>query len=188
MRRRVFIALGLMLAGLGRRAWASRVLSRQAQSVRYAPLARPVSIPLENVKTPWSPVNFKAEALQLRSGQASEAGRRVLITGAVFRRTPASDARPASHDDLSALCLTCPHEQCVVDLITDPAQLVKMTGAPDHHPLFECGCHFSVFDARNDGARIAGETPRGLYRFRISAVRDGNVEIGEIEEEALSQV
>ena len=180
MRRRVFIALGLMLGGFGRRAWASRFRARQTPSPRYASLARPITIPLEKVNTPWRPVNFKAEA--------TDSGRRVLITGALFRRSPAVEGRPGTPDDLSALCLTCPHEQCVVDLITDPGQLVKMTGSASHDPLFECGCHFSVFDARQDGERISGETPRGLYRFRISAVRDGNVEIGEIEEEALAQV
>ena len=65
---------------------------------------------------------------------------------------------------------------------------------PDHdvltarHPLFECGCHLSVFDAAADGARISGEAPRGLYRFHIAGTRDGFVEIDEIEEVALSEV
>jgi Rieske Fe-S protein len=56
------------------------------------------------------------------------------------------------------------------------------------HPLFECGCHFSVFDAADEGARLSGEAPRGLYRFRIAGVRDGVAEITEIEEAALSEV
>jgi Rieske Fe-S protein len=56
------------------------------------------------------------------------------------------------------------------------------------HPLFECACHLSVFDAGADGARISGETPRGLYRFRIAGTRDAIVEINEIEEAALSEV
>jgi Rieske Fe-S protein len=175
-----------MLAGFGRRAWASLLPAARAQTIRYSPLVRPVTIPLENVNTLWRPVNFKAEATG--AAEAGATGRRVLISGALFRRAPAVEGRPGTLDDLSALCLTCPHEQCVVDLITDPAQLVKMTGSAEHHPLFECGCHLSLFDARRDGERIAGETARGLFRFRISAVRDGNVEIGEIEEEALSQV
>jgi Rieske Fe-S protein len=178
MERRLFITTGLMLAGIGRRAWA--------QDVRYAPLVRPVAIPLEQVSTPWRPVFFKAEA----TGPAAPGapGRRVLINGVVFRRSPAVEGRGGTPDDLSALCLTCPHEQCVVDLITDPSELVKMTGSSVHDPLFECGCHLSVFDARRDGERISGETPRGLYRFRISAIREGSIEIGEIEEEALSAV
>jgi hypothetical protein len=45
-----------------------------------------------------------------------------------------------------------------------------------------------VFDAADEGARLSGETPRGLYRFRIGGVRDGIVEIPEIEEVALSEV
>jgi hypothetical protein len=40
----------------------------------------------------------------------------------------------------------------------------------------------------DDGARIAGETPRGLYRFRITGVSDGTVEISEVESDALAEV
>ena len=67
---------------------------------------------------------------------------------------------------LSALCVTCPHEQCQVDLVTDQERLARMVGQDATHPLFECGCHFSVFDAADEGARLSGESPRGLYRFR----------------------
>ena len=63
-----------------------------------------------------------------------------------------------------------------------------MTGGTATHPLFECGCHASVFDAPQDGERISGETPRGLYRFRIAGVTEGVVEIGEIEEAAVYEV
>ena len=91
--------------------------------------------------------------------------------------------------------MTCPHEQCQVDLVTDQERLARMTPRPRSgqagettHPLFECGCHASVFDAADEGARVSGETPRGLYRFRIAGVRDGIVEIPEIEEVALSEV
>jgi len=45
-----------------------------------------------------------------------------------------------------------------------------------------------VFDAAEEGAKISGETPRGLYRFRIAGVREGTVEITEIEEVALIEV
>lgn len=89
---------------------------------------------------------------------------------------------------MSALCVTCPHEQCHVELVTDEARLVRMVPGKPSNPLFECGCHFSVFDAARDGARISGESPRGLYRFRINGIRDGVVEIHEIEEDALSAV
>ena len=40
----------------------------------------------------------------------------------------------------------------------------------------------------DDGARVSGETPRGLYRFRIAGIRDGIVEIEEVEKAALSEV
>jgi Rieske Fe-S protein len=178
-KRRGFIAAGLALLGFGRHAWAQLVDSSAA--VRYAALTRPVRIPVDAVAAPWKPVPFVAEAM---SGP-----RRVLISGVVFRALRGAGA-PGSIEDtqLSALCVTCPHEQCQVELVTDQERLVRMTSQKATHPLFECGCHFSVFDAAHDGARLSGESPRGLYRFRVAGVRDGMVEIPEIEEVALSEV
>jgi Rieske Fe-S protein len=171
MVRRTFLVLGLLLAGIGRRARAQVV----AAAPRYSPLTRPIRIPLADVAEAWRPVTFTAEATAPSAGGAS---RRVLIGGVAFRKI----------DGVSALCLTCPHEQCRVDLVTDREQLAKMTGRPDSHPMFECGCHSSVFDAQNDGARVAGETPRGLFRFRTVVTNGDSVEIAEIEEEALRVV
>ena len=111
-------------------------------------------------------------------GTAPASARRVLINGVLFRTETA----------LSALCVTCPHEQCQVDLVTDGARLSRMIGRDSPHPLFECGCHLSVFDAANEGARVSGESPRGLYRFRIAGSDGGVVEITEMEEVALSEV
>ena len=180
--RRRFIAIGLTLAGFGRRAWAFRLrpLPPQAagQPIRYAPLTNPVRVPLESVATPWRPVPFVAESMT-PSTPAAPAPRRVLISGVLFRKGA----------DLSALCVTCPHEQCQVDLVTDEVRLAgMMAGAPAPNPLFECGCHSSVFDAAHDGARLSGEAPRGLYRFRIEAIRQDVAEITEIEEAALFEV
>jgi len=175
-----------MLVGFSRRALGHQRGSRvevgawaQVAHVPppYARLSRPVRIPLDAVMTSWHPVTFTAEAMA--PATATAASRRVLISGVLFRRSP---------DDLSALCLTCPHEQCQVDLITDSIRLAAMTGGAATHPLFECGCHSSVFDAGQDGARVSGETPRGLYRFRITGVSDGVVEINEVEEVALREV
>ena len=191
-RRRNFITAGLALVGFGsRRAQAQNATT----PLRYAPLTRPVTIPLQDVVTPWAPVSFVAEAMAPTKGAAP--ARRVLINGVLFRRSttdrrggPADTAgAPGSiEDDLSALCVTCPHEQCQVDLVTDEVQLSRMTGGTAVHPLFECGCHLSVFDAAAGGAKISGETPRGLYRFRIAAINQGIVEIAEVEEVALFEV
>ena len=176
--RRRFLAAGLALFGFGRRMLAQMTAS--SGPVSYAPLTRAVKIPLTAVATPWSPVPFVAEAHFQPTGPGATAGteRRVLISGVLFR----------TEANLSALCVTCPHEQCQVDLVTDVERLARMPGNVSSHPLFECGCHFSVFDAANDGARLSGETPRGLYRFRIAGVHDGFVDIAEIEEVALSEV
>jgi len=166
--RRFFVAVGLALLGFGRRAWAQ--VASPPIPIRYAPLIRAVKVPLEKVTTPWQQVPFVAES--------TAKGRRVLISGVLFR----------TDTQLSALCVTCPHEQCQVDLVTDEARLARMRGRTSMNPLFECGCHFSVFDAKNEGARVSGESPRGLYRFRIAGASDGMVEITEIEEVALSEV
>ncbi len=164
-----------MLLGFGRRAWAQIT----DDALRYAPLSRPVRIPLDAVATAWQPAPFTAEAMTPATARTTS--RRVLMSGVLLRR-PNPESQP-----LTALCLTCPHEQCKVDLVTDPSQLARLMGGATH-PLFECGCHASVFDPLQDGARLAGETPRGLYRFRITSVTETAVEIGEIEEIALFEV
>jgi Rieske Fe-S protein len=163
MFRRAFLAHGLLLAGFGRQA-----------SVRYAALSTPVRIPLEAVKTPWAPVPFKAEAVARQA-------RRVLLSGVLFRRSTTGE-----RSELSAVCLTCTHEQCQVDFIAEPTALPR-TDRVMTHPVFLCACHSSVFDAADDGAWIAGPAPRGLFRFRMRVDGDA-VEIGEVEEEALFAV
>jgi nitrite reductase/ring-hydroxylating ferredoxin subunit len=173
MFRRTFIACGLMLAAF-RRAWAQSART----APRYHPLNAPVRIPLDRIATPWTLARFTGEAT---APAADGPGRRVLISGVLFRRVVRDD-----RSALSALCLTCPHEQCQVDLITDPQRLAAIKTAPGN-PVFECGCHASVFDALNDGAALAGPTPRGLYRFHVEVTADGAV-IDQIEEAALSEV
>jgi Rieske Fe-S protein len=176
MFRRTFLTAGLMLAGASRRVWAQ--LADTAP--RYFPLTKPIRIPLDAVKTPWMPITFTAEAMA--PATATSASRRVLISGVLFRKSS------TFAEELSALCLTCPHEQCKVDLVSDPVRLATLTGGAATHPLFECGCHASLFDAAREGERISGETPRGLYRFRVAGVDDGRVEIREIEEAAVFEV
>jgi Rieske Fe-S protein len=162
-----------MLAGLSRRMWAQTADA----TIKYAPLTRPVRIPLDVVAEPWHPSPFVAEARAPATPNTPP--RRVLVTGVLFR---------TGVGHLSALCLTCPHEQCQVDLVTDSAHLARMTGRLTQEPLFECACHFSVFDAARDGAKVSGETPRGLYRFRVTEIVGGVAEINEIEEVALFEV
>jgi Rieske Fe-S protein len=166
-----------MLVGGGRRAWAQIT----GAPSRYAPLTRPVRIPLDSVTTPWRPVSFTAEAM---TGPAAGApARRVVINGVLYRKGIEDGS-----SDLSALCVTCPHELCPVALVTDPERLARMSVPERKYPLFECGCHFSKFDAREDGAWVSGLAYRGLFRFRVGAVSNETAEITEIEEEALSVV
>ena len=177
MRRRTFLGFGLMLAGFSRRAWAQLTTA----PTRYSPLTHPVRIPLDSVAIPWHPAPFVAEAVLPPGSEAP--GRRVLIKGVLFRKETADDS-----SGLSALSVICPHEQCSVALVTDPERLAKMSGNTSGRPLFECACHFSKFDASEEGAWVSGVAYRGLFRFRIGAMSDGTAEINEIEEEALSVV
>ena len=124
---------------------------------------------------------FVAEAVTPPGSETP--GRRVLIKGVLFRKDTTDNA-----SGLSALSVICPHEQCAVALVTDPERLAKMSGNTTGHPLFECACHFSKFDASAEGAWVSGVAYRGMFRFRIGAVSGGTVEINEIEEEALTVV
>jgi len=173
--RRTFLWFGLMLVGI-RRA------SAQTAGVPsgYAPLTSPVRIALDTVTTPWREVSFKAEATT--AATAATPGKRVVLNGVLYRK-----AMDDGSSAVSAVCVTCPHELCPVALVTDPERLVKM-GSDAKNPLFECGCHFSKFDAREDGDWVSGVAYRGLFRFRVGAVGTDIVEITHIEEEALSVV
>ena len=187
MIRRTFLAstlIGVARAFQARVGGPERAALQPAQPARYAPLTARVRIPLEAVKTPWQPVPFRAEAvapLARRSLGGGGPARRVLLSGVLFRRAMKDD-----RSELSALCVTCTHEQCQVDFIAEPAALPR-TDRVMTHPVFLCACHSSVFDAADDGAWIAGPAPRGLFRFRLH-VDGGAVEIGEVEEEALFAV
>jgi Rieske Fe-S protein len=176
MIRRAFLASGLMLLGIVRR---SRGAQPTSAAVRYAPLTAPVRIPLEAVKTPWHPVAFKAESVAPPAGTTP--ARRVLLSGVLFRRVT-GDERP----QLSALCVTCTHEQCEVDFVAEPTKLPR-TDRVMMHPAFLCACHSSVFDAVDDGGWVAGPAPRGLFRFRTRLDADV-VEIDGVEADALSAV
>jgi Rieske Fe-S protein len=175
MIRRTFLIIGLVLLGCGRRMRAQPT----SASARYAPLTAPVRIPLEAVTTPWRPVPFRAEAAAPPPGAMP--ARRVLVNGVLFRRETGPE-----HAELSALCVTCTHEQCQVDFIAEPAALPR-TERVITHPVFLCACHSSVFDAVDEGAWIAGPAPRGLYRFRLRIDAD-SVEIDAVEEDALFAV
>jgi Rieske Fe-S protein len=174
--RRTFLgSLTLMLAGFGRRVWG------QGFVLRFQPLARPVVIPLESLAAPWKAQQFVADGVTLSS--AASPNQPIRVTGMVVRTGTGND--PAT---FAAVCLKCPHEGCDVDFVQDPNRLppeVKQEiGHAVEHSVYECPCHNSTFMAE-DGERLAGPAPRGLYRFRVTKVTDAAVEIGEVEEDVL---
>ena len=165
-----------MLAGVARRVWA------QANSRRYRPLAGPVVVSLADLATPWRAKGFVADAVTLPS--AATPNKPIRLSGMVVR-TAAGDNQPAS---FTAICVRCPHEGCDVDFVPDPQSLppdVKdEIGHAVDHSVYLCPCHNSTFKAE-DGARLSGPAPRGLYRFGVTGVNDAAVEIGEVEEDLL---
>ena len=179
MKRRHFLARSgfALVAGWTRKLWA------QSASIRYRPLTRPVVLPLEDLSSPWRSRPFVAEAVTLAS--AANPNQPVRISGMVVRTAVSGAARP---DQFCALCVKCPHEHCDSDYVRDPkslpAEVLQEIGKPLQDPVYVCPCHNSTFRA-DDGDRLAGPAPRGLYRFRVTNVTGTNVEIGEVEEDVL---
>ncbi len=138
-------------------------------------------VPLTDLAVAWRARRFVAEGVSLPS--AATPNQPVRINGIVVR-TEAGDDRPES---FRAVSVVCPHERCEVDFIADPRQLaadvVAEIGAVTD-PVYLCPCHNSTFKTQ-DGERLGGPAPRGLYRFRVTGVSNAAVEIGEVEEDAL---
>lgn len=139
----------------------------------FRPLDQPVTIPLRALIEPWQPVPFDARTV-------TAAGAPLLLKGMVVRTTDPTTGT----ESLEALCLTCPHEICYVDLLVNTKNVeIDADWKPDH-PLLVCPCHFSVFDPVADGARLAGPSSRGLFRFGFQV--DGEaIVVDQIEEDII---
>lgn len=165
--------LAFLFAGFGRRVWA--------QALRFSPLSRPATLSLEDLATPWRARQFVADGVTLSS--AANPNQPIRVTGMLVRTAAGNEP-----DRFSAVCVRCPHEGCDVDFIADPATLPQDVkdeiGHPVDHSVYICPCHNSAFKAEN-GERLAGPAPRGLYRFKVTKVTDAAVEIGEVEEDVL---
>ena len=166
-----------MLALIG----AGRTLRAQGRRrLRYRALTQPGLVPLASLETPGRARRFVAQGVSPPS--AATPGESVRVTGMV--------ARVAAGDDAAcfkAVCVVCPHEQCDVDFVADPAELdptiVEEIGEVSD-PVYLCPCHNSTFTMAG-GERLAGPAPRGLYQFRVTGVTQTHVEIGEVEEDVL---
>ena len=113
----VFVAAGLALLGFGRRMLGPAARPRLGQSTLRRLSRVAVQIPLDGrgdavaARCRLSP----RPPSRPRPGVGRHE-RRVLISGVLFR----------TEANLSALCVTCPHEQCQVDLVTDEERLARM--------------------------------------------------------------
>jgi nitrite reductase/ring-hydroxylating ferredoxin subunit len=136
----------------------------------FRALEAAVSLPLRDLAEPWATVRFRAFC-PLPAAPPGAPPRR-LLRGIAIRLPETLDA-PSR---IEALCLTCPHEICEVDLRSD--------GDHADRPVFVCICHWSVFDPAREGERLAGPAPRGLYRFRSRLDEDCLV-VAEVEAAAL---
>ncbi len=177
--RRSFLGQGLMLVLMraSRRLWA-----QGPAPLRYRPLARPVLVALADLASPARARPFVADAVTLAS--AANPNQPIRVAGMVVR-TAAGDDRP---ERFTAVAVRCPHEHCDCDFIADPSQLpAEVVGEIGHavtEPVYLCPCHNSTFRVDN-GERLAGPAPRGLYRFRVTGVSSTAVEISEVEEDVL---
>jgi Rieske Fe-S protein len=172
--RRRFLQNSFLLSIL---ASGHRAFAQASRARRYRPLARPVIVPLADLASPGRVHQFVAEAATLAS--AASPNQPIRIAGMVARTSP---------DAFAAVCVRCPHELCDVDFVADPAtlaqEIVAEIGHPMAEPVYVCPCHNSTFKME-DGERLAGPAPRGLYRFRVTNVTEAAVEIGEVEEDLL---
>lgn len=166
----------MLAMGCARRLWA------QAFETVYRPLARPVVIPLDDLVTTSLAQPFVAEGVTLSS--AAQPNQPIRISGMVVRTATGNNAA----DKFRAVCVKCPHEGCDVDFISDPKKLppeiTDQIGHPVREPVYVCPCHNSTFTI-DEGERLAGPAPRGLYRFKVTNITAAAVEIGEVEEDVL---
>jgi Rieske Fe-S protein len=178
-RRRFLRQAIVLLAGAsaaGRRAWAQAY-----DYVRYAKLSRPVIVPLDDLTSPGKAFPFSADGMTLPT--AAEPNQPVRMNGMVVRTSKGDN----SADRFKAVCLKCPHEGCDVEFIGDasrvPEEVTTAIGKVGD-PVYICPCHNSTFTIE-DGSKLFGPAPRGLWRFHVTAVSETAVEIGEVEEDAL---
>ena len=175
--RRTFLG-GLLSSML---AFGRRVRAQLPGLLRYRPLARPATVPLAALEVPGRARRFRAQGVSPPT--AANPNQPVRVNGMVVRVLEGDPSR----DSFKAVCTICPHEQCEVDFMPDPTELDPLVlaeiGEVDE-PVYLCPCHNSTF-TMSDGDRLGGPAPRGLYRFRVTAVTDTAVEIGEVEEDVL---
>jgi Rieske Fe-S protein len=167
----------LLVAGLSR-----RLLAQVRPPLRFRPLAQPVLVPLDDLATQGRAHPFVAQGMMLPS--AATPNQPIRISGMVVRIAGGGN-QPAQ---FKAVCVRCPHEGCDVDFMADPARLptevVDEIGHPMTQPVYLCPCHNSTF-TMDEGERLSGPAPRGLYRFNVTRVTDAAVEIAEVEEDVL---
>lgn len=172
--RRTFLGQGLLLTILG---FGARVRAQISQAARYRPLARPIVVPLADLSAHWRARPFVADAVTLST--AATPNQPIRVSGMIVR---------TADDRFSAVCVRCPHELCDVDFVADPTKLpqeiVDEIGHPMKEPVYVCPCHNSTFSVE-DGLRLAGPAPRGLYRFRVTSTGASTIEIAEVEEDVL---
>lgn len=156
---------------------ASLTQPQPGTSSDYRRLREPVVV--TNPVDLWSPVLFEAWLdLEPQDGLAMS---ELLLYGMLLR-VPGTDG-----DVLRAFCTLCPHEMCQVDLLLDVRNVTVEGPMTPDHPLLFCVCHESAFDPTIGGARIAGPTPRGLFRFELESEALG-VRITGIEESLLARL
>jgi Rieske Fe-S protein len=177
--RRGFLWQSLLLVLIG---GYQRLGAQRAPLLRFRPLPQPALVPLADLATRGRARQFVVDAVTLPS--AAKPNQPIRITGMVLRATLGDD----TPDRFRAVCVRCPHEGCDVDFVPDPGRLPdEVKGEIGHEvtdPVYLCPCHNSTFKSE-DGERLAGPAPRGLYRFQVTSVSGSAIEIGQVEEDVL---
>ena len=141
----------MTVATIGRSGTGAPAVASDFRQLRDA-----IEIPLAELGQPGSQVLFKAWI-----DEPSTVSGELLLRGILVRLQSGS---------VDAFSLICPHEICEIESVTDASLLPRDLGPLPTHPLLACPCHFSVFDPEDGGRKLAGPSPRGLYRFGLRVI------------------
>ncbi len=86
---------------------------------------------------------------------------------------PAAGQPPAPALHLAAFSRVCTHQQCIVDLSTDPELVAFAYNHRSELPSLTCACHYSVFDPSQAGRAVSGPALQPLPRARLRLQGEG---------------
>ena len=171
--RRTLLTALLGLAGLK----SGRTQTPVDKTVTYRSLREPVTVAAP--KELWASMPFTA---WLATREGDDISVPALLLNGIAVRIP---NEYSGSGELQAFCTLCPHEFCYIDYLVESNLVVMDTGVPPDHPLFFCGCHFSVFNPLTGGNVISGPAERAMFRFGFE-IQSDMMYITKVEEGVLT--